>query len=655
MTTISLWGVAKYDPLSSFLGREVEDAVEMSFVEVEALVGPLPPSARRLRQWWANVSKDRVQSAAWLRTGRRVEHVDLSQERVRFSRRIAGSQEVRGSNPDHTSSKAPETLRARPDDSLGTLQAALPYPIARALRSFGNATDERDRLQGATGVGESLILWLGIVGLAWCKQEGVVATGGVRSWYDALTTRGVSLGVWLGAARDAAAAARKQSVDLGGFADALRPQNGRGLLGHLDAIVTLRNSQVHGANLMSSGEVKSALSAIDEAVRAALQEAEFLTHSTVVLVQKSSLQRTGEFRSIFRLASGDHPDFQVRESTSSTPYVENEFYVLSGAGGRDLNLSPFLLARDCTVCSATEIYYPDKLQRDALVLNSFERGHSYQDFDVLDELNATPESPRGPSLVEPNPIRGSAARRPAAVTRLAGSSLLPPGSLLHFNLGAVSSTLRPDVSAWLATEPLRGVSTWSGDPQRPLSWELDGLDYSPTGLAQTIIERSTGSKPAIQGPLFWIDDFGASLVDLADQSEAAVPLPAQESQARLISAWAEVPDDDISWSIIVRNGSEEPVFEVRAWAPQRLIGPGDPDGRWVGAMHEVLPPQREYKTTFEFWPIEPGSGSPSVTLEFTDARGQDWRRGEINLLVPLIRRHAQPMVNDDNVDDPFLW
>lgn len=103
----------------------------------------------------------------------------------------------------------------------------------------------------------------------------------------------------------------------------------------------------------------------------------------------------------------------------------------------------------------------------------------------------------------------------------------------------------------------------------------------------------------------------------------------------------------------VRNGSGEPIYDVRAWIAHRLIVFRDPDGRWVGAMHDLVPPQRELTTSFE-WGLEPADGSPLVTVEFTDA----WpglARDERSRLVPLVRRALQNMVNDDNVGDPFLW
>jgi hypothetical protein len=80
--------MAKYDPLFEFLCRAGDDAVEMSFEQIEQLVGALPASARQRTSWWSNdlAGASNVQVSAWLRAGREVESVDRAAERVRFSR-----------------------------------------------------------------------------------------------------------------------------------------------------------------------------------------------------------------------------------------------------------------------------------------------------------------------------------------------------------------------------------------------------------------------------------------------------------------------------------------------------------------------------------------------------------------------------------------
>jgi hypothetical protein len=79
--------VAKYDPLFKFLCQAGNQPVELTFDEIEYLVGALPASARRYSAWWANESAgtQHVQAIAWINAGREVVSVDRDHGRVRFS------------------------------------------------------------------------------------------------------------------------------------------------------------------------------------------------------------------------------------------------------------------------------------------------------------------------------------------------------------------------------------------------------------------------------------------------------------------------------------------------------------------------------------------------------------------------------------------
>jgi hypothetical protein len=80
--------VSKYDPLFRHLCQAGDQAVTMSFDEIELLVGPLPSAASTSATWWANESAGRAstQARAWTNAGREVERVDRRERIVRFSR-----------------------------------------------------------------------------------------------------------------------------------------------------------------------------------------------------------------------------------------------------------------------------------------------------------------------------------------------------------------------------------------------------------------------------------------------------------------------------------------------------------------------------------------------------------------------------------------
>lgn len=67
--------MAKYDPLKRFLARQKADPVELSFAEIERLIGKLLPKRAADQDWWAEAVIGRGFKACF--SGR---------ERVRFER-----------------------------------------------------------------------------------------------------------------------------------------------------------------------------------------------------------------------------------------------------------------------------------------------------------------------------------------------------------------------------------------------------------------------------------------------------------------------------------------------------------------------------------------------------------------------------------------
>lgn len=79
--------MAKYSPLQAHLRAHSGPSVQMSFSEIDQLVGGLPASARNHSAWWANEEGGRhVQARAWMEVGWRVGDVNLTAERVHFAK-----------------------------------------------------------------------------------------------------------------------------------------------------------------------------------------------------------------------------------------------------------------------------------------------------------------------------------------------------------------------------------------------------------------------------------------------------------------------------------------------------------------------------------------------------------------------------------------
>ncbi|MGB3669039.1 MAG: DUF4268 domain-containing protein [Phormidesmis sp.] len=77
---------SRYAPLALWLQKQETDRITCTFKEIESILqDELPPSARQHRNWWAN-TLSHTQSIQWTEVGWRVSSVNMSTERVVFSR-----------------------------------------------------------------------------------------------------------------------------------------------------------------------------------------------------------------------------------------------------------------------------------------------------------------------------------------------------------------------------------------------------------------------------------------------------------------------------------------------------------------------------------------------------------------------------------------
>ena len=81
--------MAKYDPLRRFLRRNSRAEVQMSFADIERVIGAMLPKSAERPQWWANEADPlsrHVQAKAWLEAGYEAFLV-ADAEKVTFKRR----------------------------------------------------------------------------------------------------------------------------------------------------------------------------------------------------------------------------------------------------------------------------------------------------------------------------------------------------------------------------------------------------------------------------------------------------------------------------------------------------------------------------------------------------------------------------------------
>ncbi len=78
----------KYDPLSGHLRRQRHDELELTFAEIERILGAMLPKSAIRPQWWANTTDpdtSHMQRKAWRDAG--YDAVLLTvKDRVRFKR-----------------------------------------------------------------------------------------------------------------------------------------------------------------------------------------------------------------------------------------------------------------------------------------------------------------------------------------------------------------------------------------------------------------------------------------------------------------------------------------------------------------------------------------------------------------------------------------
>ncbi len=124
---------SRYASLARYLRAQSSraDTLTLTFAEIEALVGSLPPLARRHRSWWANDSRTRVQSIQWLDAGWRVDSVDIAAESVVFTRDPARSRAY----AEFFNGLRERLKDATVDESESASVEGLPWLLVKALPS----------------------------------------------------------------------------------------------------------------------------------------------------------------------------------------------------------------------------------------------------------------------------------------------------------------------------------------------------------------------------------------------------------------------------------------------------------------------------------------------------------------------------------------
>lgn len=94
-------------------------------------------------------------------------------------------------------------------------------------------------------------------------------------------------------------------------------------------------------------------------------------------------------------------------------------------------------------------------------------------------------------------------RRPNTVPTLVNSGRIAEGTVVHFRTN--TSAEREAIGEWLDKDPSRSRATWVNQRGKPLLWEHDRQQYSPTGLVNRIWELAgwKDQYSPVAGPTRW--------------------------------------------------------------------------------------------------------------------------------------------------------
>ena len=78
--------MGRYEPLRSFLEGQSAERVQVTFREIEQILGGELPNSKRYPAWWSNNPSNNPMTKVWLEAGFLTEQVDVAGERLTFRR-----------------------------------------------------------------------------------------------------------------------------------------------------------------------------------------------------------------------------------------------------------------------------------------------------------------------------------------------------------------------------------------------------------------------------------------------------------------------------------------------------------------------------------------------------------------------------------------
>lgn len=158
-----------------------------------------------------------------------------------------------------------------------------------------------------------------------------------------------------------------------------------------------------------------------------------------------------------------------------------------------------------------------------------------EEFVLSPELNEAQKAKTG---------KQNKQRETNAVARLIAAEAFEQGERFEFR---ATPEVQAALEEWFVEEPGRRYATWQDDASFPLVWQVDAQSYSPTGLARLILEQGAGKTVvSLQGPAYWVNEDGESLVDIAknlpEHEEVPVETHTNRMSASLLPLWEHLDE-----------------------------------------------------------------------------------------------------------------
>jgi hypothetical protein len=284
-------------------------------------------------------------------------------------------------------------------------KTSYPYPVARNLRAADWAISAREKYHEVVyETLEALSVTLSSMSAAMLRMSGAPDGKATKKWKGDAKRIGATIGTRISMIKEVTKTIGDRISgleDAGGFPLAFGDESIPSVV-LIESLVRERN-RIHGDYPKGNLEFSRRLAKAENEMRQLLETLGFLARWELRYVESvEPIECNGGgigYEARFRVLRGDNPDWVLVGGKSEAPVFRGRVYAFVDSRIM-IDMHPFILVRECQVCSAREVYYPDSFSSDRVQLKSIDRGHSQtsDDLDLLQAIRAA-YSQRSDSLI----------------------------------------------------------------------------------------------------------------------------------------------------------------------------------------------------------------------------------------------------------------